>query len=180
MEVSGGELQNAKIMQHYELCFIVSIKFLEDELQKVVSAVHELMEKFGGAITSEVNLGKQRLAYPIKQTHQGTYIAIEFDMEAELMKKLDNQLKLTPEILRHLIIKKRVKTETEKAREAKIQDGLRRDKEEELAKAEKSVKEAVKKSEAAETAKEEKSAPAKASLEDLDKKLDELLKDDII
>lgn len=70
-----------KIMQHYELCFIVSIKFLENELQKVVSAVHELLKKFGANITSENNLGKQRLAFPIKQTNQGTYIAIEFDLE---------------------------------------------------------------------------------------------------
>jgi small subunit ribosomal protein S6 len=169
-----------KIMQHYELCFIVSIKFLENELQKVVSAVHELLKKFGANITSENNLGKQRLAFPIKQTNQGTYIAIEFDLEQELLKKIDNQLKLTPEILRHLIIIKRVKTEAEKMREAKIQEGLRRAKEEELAKAEKSAKEALKKSETVEEKKEEKPAPKKASIEDLDKKLDELLKDDII
>lgn len=96
------------------------------------------------------------------------------------MKKIDNQLKLTPEILRHLIIIKRVKTEAEKMREAKIQEGLRRAKEEELAKAEKSAKEALKKSETVEEKKEEKPAPKKASIEDLDKKLDELLKDDII
>ncbi|MBI5077152.1 30S ribosomal protein S6 [Candidatus Falkowbacteria bacterium] len=167
-------------MQHYELCFIAPIKFLDEALQKIVSQVHEQIKKFSGEITSEANLGKQRLAYPINQVHQGTYIALEFNMEPEQMKLLDNQLKLTPEVLRHLIIKKQVKTEAEKAREARIQEGLRREKKEELTKMEEAIKAPIKKAEEGEEKKEEKILPQKSSLEDLDKKLDELLKDDII
>lgn len=167
-------------MQHYELTFIVPIKFLEEALQKIVSQVNALIKKFNAEITGETNLGKQRLAYPINQVHQGTYFAIEFNMEPEAMKQLDNQLKLTPEILRHLIIKKQVKTEAEKAREARIQEGLRQEKKEELTKMEESIKSPAKKAEMIEEKKEEKAPPQKASLEDLDKKLDELLKNDII
>lgn len=173
------------MLQHYELLYIVPIKYLDDELQKISQMINGLIVKFNGKVTSEKNLGKQRLAYPIKQIHQGTYIAVECDMETGDAKSFDAQLKLTPEVLRHLIIKKKIKTAKEIEQEERIKDGMRRAKEDELAEMEQSAKAEVKRSEVVEVVGAPKTERAKgqekkATLEELDKKLDEILTDDII
>lgn len=169
--------------QHYELCYIVPIKYLEDELQKAKEIVNGLIRKHSGIATGENDLGKQRLAYPINQVHQGTYVVVEFDMDGENRNKLDAELKNLPEVLRHLIIKKRIKSNAEKQREEKIQAGLRHVKEQELSKAEDARKTGVKKIEetaGADEAKSAKKEQKKVTLEELDKKLDELLTEEII
>jgi len=171
------------MIQHYELCYIVPIKYLEDELQKAKETINGLVRKYNGIATSENDLGKQRLAYPIKQVHQGTYVVVEFDMDGENRNKLDAELKIMPEVLRHLIVKKRIKSDAEKQREEKIQAGLRHVKEQELTKAEEARKTGVKKMEETATADEVKIAKKeqkKVTLEELDKKLDELLTDEIL
>ena len=211
--------------EHYELTYIVPIKYLEDELNKVNESVVGFVKKANGEITKEDNLGKQKLAYPIEHISQGTYMVLEFDMPQVNVKQVDTELKLMPEVLRHLIIKKRVKTEQEIKREADIQERLRKEKEDQLEAMEAEDKKEIKKTEVKaevkveepkpeekpaeesaeepveekvedptevkaeeETAeikvdepKEEKKADDdKATLEDLDKKLDEILTDDIL
>ena len=177
-------------MMHYELTYIVSIKFIDDEMNKVTEKIEKMIVELGGKVTLKENLGKQKLAYPLKGIFQGTYASIEFDLEGEKLKELDTDLKLMNEILRHLVIKKRVRTAAEVDREKQVQERLRKEKEVELNKLEKADQEKVKQPEAtvaeektveqiAEKKKEDKDAK-KVSLEDLDKKLDEILTDDII
>jgi len=172
--------------EHYELTYIVSIKHLDDELKKVTDLVAGFIKGFGGVVTSEVVLGKQRLAYPIKQTHQGTYIVNEINLDPEMVLKLDKQLTLENSILRHLIIKNKIKTEEEIKREKEIQERLIKETEQEIDKLEKSSKKFVKKEEVSEKA-ETPAAEVKktvrskdSSMEDLDKKLDEILTDDLL
>ena len=182
------KLQNEKkaMNQHYELAYIVPINYLEDELQKVNDEVSALIKQFGGEITRIEDMGKRRLAYQIEQVFQGSYYAIEFDMESENAEQFDLKLKQKKEILRHMVVKKKIKSAEEIERENKIQEGLRTSKQDELNKIEADEKAAVKKSSEEETpavvaaAASAKKEASKAKLEDLDKKLDEILKDDII
>jgi len=175
-------------MQHYELTYIVSIKYLDADLQRVSDTIEAKIKELGGEITSTSILGKLRLAYPIKATHQGTYVVVEFNLEPLNLKKLDEQFVVINEVLRHLIIVKKIKTKEEIEREAKIAARLK--KEEEAAKEEKS-EETKKELEKVEKAEEQKIKKVeevkikekednKTSLEDLDKKLDEILKEEII
>ncbi len=193
------------MQKHYELTYIVSIKYLESELQQVMDQVSGLLKEFGGVVTSEQVLGKQRLAFPIKFTHQGTYVVVEFDMEAENIKKLDDLLKLKNELLRHLLITKRVRTEEEMKREKELQEKLRQEKEDELKEMEQNNKDRVKRDGVRKTAKRTtvaksveaknetpavevdvatKEAPkkkaVKVSMEDIDKKIDEILTEEIL
>ncbi|MFH0988247.1 MAG: 30S ribosomal protein S6 [Parcubacteria group bacterium] len=175
--------------EHYELLYVVSIKYVEADLLSVIEKVAGFAKNAGGTITLSNVIGKQKLAYPIKHITQGTYVVVEFDMETEGVKKLDDdlRLKLNNEILRHIIVKKRVKTLAEIEKEKKIQERLRKEKEQELSDMEKQDKLGVKRlaqqagsSPATEIKTDAKDDKGKASLEDLDKKLDELLKEEIV
>ncbi|MBU1132151.1 30S ribosomal protein S6 [Patescibacteria group bacterium] len=175
------------MMQHYELLYIVPIKYLDDELTKVIEKISGVIKEQGGELTADQIFGRQKLAYPIKQAFQGTYVAVEFNMEGEQMKKLDSLLKLMPEIIRHLIVKKRIKTEAEIKRENKIQENLRQEKEDELKKLDEDAKPGAIKEEPETLAKapeapteKVKAEKQKLSLEDLDKKLDDILTDDML
>ena len=153
-------------MQHYELLYIISAKLTEEEIEPVNKQVTDLIEKNEGKITLKEGLGKKKLAYPINHNFHGYYELLEFDLTQEKLAEVDNKIKLTNEILRHQIIKKKVKTEEDVAREKEIMEKIEQKREE------KEKKEEVKK---------EEPAKEKLKLEDLDKKLDEILdSDDII
>lgn len=111
------------IMQHYELLYIVPVKFAGAELEKIQDKVKEIIKKADGQIDYEENLGKKKLAYVIKNNFQGFYIINEFDVETDQIKALNDKLKLTSEVLRHLIIKKKKLTEDERKKDAHKKEG---------------------------------------------------------
>lgn len=195
-------LKQANCMDnHYELLYIVSVKHTGEELQKIIDGVTKLIKDNNGTITKDDILGKLKLAYPIKKVYQGTYVVFEFDLPRQNLKEIDKQLKLMPEVLRHLIVAKKIKTKEEIEHEQQIQEKLLKRKQEELDQAqgvEKVKKQSAKvqseekkqepqeqaaltlQSEPEKVEVKEKKSPEKISLDDLDKKLDEILTDDVI
>ena len=89
----------------YELLYIVPAPLTEKNLPDVSKKVKKLIESFGGKIVKEENLGNKKLSYSIKRAYRGFYLLINFEMEAKKLKEFNQNLKLMPEILRHLIIK---------------------------------------------------------------------------
>lgn len=148
---------------HYELLYIISNKFSEDEVKPIVAKVNSLVASNQGKITLAENLGKKRLSYPIKGFRYGYYLLAEFDMAGENLINLDRALRMMNEVLRHQIITKTVKTAEQIARDKKIAEKIAA----RNVKEEKEVKEKIK-----ETDKE------KVDLKDLDEKLDKILETD--
>ena len=50
--------------------------------------------------------GKKRLAYPIQDFNDGLYVLTTFAAEPACVKELDRVMKITDEMLRHMIIRK--------------------------------------------------------------------------
>jgi len=147
-------------MKHYELLYIIPGRYTEEEMGAISVKINEVVKKYGGEITSTDDLGPKKLAFPIDKVQTGNYLVIEFNTEPEKIKELEGELKLTPEISRYEIIIKKMKTQAEIDAEK-----VRREKMVERAK----------------VAEEVKAEPApKVSLEELDKKLGEILEGDII
>ncbi|MBI4598789.1 30S ribosomal protein S6 [Candidatus Uhrbacteria bacterium] len=88
----------------YELLYIVPSRYADTEIGEIQKKIGGLIEKAGGAVTREENLGKIRLAYPISQTRYGTYVLAYFDAETSVIEALDKQLRLTDEVLRHMLL----------------------------------------------------------------------------
>lgn len=89
----------------YELLYLIPAPLTEKDLPNVSKKVKEIIEKLGGKINKEENLGNKKLAYPIKQIYRGFYLLLNFEIGPEKLKELDQKLKLISEILRHLITK---------------------------------------------------------------------------
>lgn len=170
--------------QHYEILFIISSKVDDSQLEEVIKGVNEDITKLGGQVTKSESLGKQKLSYEIQHEQFSSYVLMEFDAEADAYKKLNSSLRMKPEILRHLVVKKHIKTASEVAKEQRIQEkaAARRVAEEKEAEEKEAPVETQKPPEevpvekkVVDKAKEDK----KISLEDLDKKLDDILKEEI-
>lgn len=146
-------------MNHYELLYLVPGTYSEEELIPIKEKVKQLIEKHEGKITLEDSLGKKKLAYPIKQVRHGYYLLDELDLPGENLKKLERDLGLIPEVLRHQVIRKKLQAPSLiEITEEKIKKEKTREEKEEKKKTEKD----------------------KIKLEDLDQKLDEILEGDIM
>ncbi|MBI4779550.1 30S ribosomal protein S6 [Candidatus Falkowbacteria bacterium] len=145
---------------HYELLYIISNKFSEDEVKPIIEKVNSFILNNQGKITLAEDLGKKRLAYPIKGFRYGYYFLTEFDLTGESLINVDRALRMMNEVLRHQIITKTVKTAEQIAQDKKIAEKIAA----RNIKEEKEIKEKIK-----ETDKE------KVDLKDLDEKLDKIL-----
>lgn len=155
-------------VQRYELVYLISNKFSENELEPIKSAVLKSIKDNGGLIVQEETWGKQKLAYPIKGFFHAYYFIIEFDSPRENINKLNNYLRLNEDVLRHLITQKRIKDAEEIANEKRATQKLA----EEQAKA--AAEQTAKHKAPSETKEKE---TKKVSMEELDEKLNKILDD---
>lgn len=91
-------------MNTYELLYIVGTQFTDTEVEGVRDVVVKMIEKEGGSVSRTENLGKIKLAYPIKGMRHGTYILVHVESEPEAINKIERSLRLSDEVLRHQII----------------------------------------------------------------------------
>ncbi len=108
---------------HYEILFIIPNNYTEDEAKKIIQNTEEMIKKEGGEMTHQEYWGKKKLAYEIKNFHHGYYQLFEFDLDGEKLAALDRKLKLSSEVLRHQIVRRKKRSteeiEKEKARQEK-------------------------------------------------------------
>ncbi|MDD4996315.1 MAG: 30S ribosomal protein S6 [Patescibacteria group bacterium] len=114
----------------YELLYIVPGPLTEKDLPEISKKVKNLIEKFGGNVVKEDNLGNKKLAYPIKGIYRGFYLLVNFNLKTEFLKNLNKELKLLSEILRHLIVKIIERKEEPKKIKNKIEESPNESKEE--------------------------------------------------
>ncbi len=136
----------------YELALFLTSNLSDKEAEEKFNNLIKEIENLGGSI-KETNLPRlQPLAYEIKKENSGYFCTVSFKLDPEKIEELNKILKLDTLILRYLIVKKIEKT--------KPQPSLRHI----------PSKETFSKA-------EEKEISQEVSLEELDRKLDELLKE---
>ena len=92
-------------MRAYEVMYI--IKPVEDEvIDGVVAKFEKLLTDNGDTVEKTDRWGKKHLAYLIQDLSEGYYVLVNFKAEPAAVKELDRVMKITDEVLRHMIIKK--------------------------------------------------------------------------
>ena len=92
-------------MPSYELVFIISPEVADEDTPDVANKVSELINKSGGSVTEIKQWGRRKLAYPIKRFAEGSYVFTQLELEPASAKELEANLRLSGDILRHLLIK---------------------------------------------------------------------------
>jgi small subunit ribosomal protein S6 len=91
-------------VRDYEVVFIVK-PLEEEQTEAAIAKFENLITTNGGTVNKIDRWGKRRLAYEIKDLWEGFYCLILFSGEAALVAELDRVLKITDDILRHMIIR---------------------------------------------------------------------------
>jgi len=156
---------------HYEILFIVSNRFTEEEAKTSIERVGKLITDANGQITKNEYWGKKRLAYPIKHEAYGYYQLFEFDLERPNLAALDEKLRLDHEVVRFMVVAKPLKTEAQLQKEQKINDKISSKKNA----IEKEKVEKIKSQANQEVTKTKTPAKAKVDIDSLDEKLDDIL-----
>ena len=100
-KVSNEEEQ----LSDYELVFIISPEIAEEELSATIDRVSRFITEREGVISDVEQWGKRRLAYPVKHFEEGSYILTRFKSKPAQNKELEANLKISENVLRHLVIK---------------------------------------------------------------------------
>jgi small subunit ribosomal protein S6 len=91
-------------LRDYELLLIISPEVTDEELEGRVSRISQIITERGGQISATEPWGKRKLAYPIGHFMEGYYVLIKFSFEPALCRELEGSLRISEEILRHLLI----------------------------------------------------------------------------
>ena len=149
-------------MVTYELLYLTPLQDADANRTAVREQVTKVIQTDGGSVVAVRDVARQRLSYPIKRQQAGEYALVEFTAPGAAVAGIERELRLLPAILRLLIVVK-----SEKARVVGREiEALERMKAQE---------------DAAKAAADERAAETVASaeptkvIEDLDKKLEEIL-----
>lgn len=93
-------------MKEYELLYIVGTQFTDQEIVGIQSKIDEMLTQAGAKVLKTQNLGKIKLAYPIKKIRHGSYMLSYFDAESSVIVDLNRRLGLAEEILRHTLLER--------------------------------------------------------------------------
>lgn len=160
-------------MKHYELYVVLPGTLTEDEVTPLSSTVEATLAEQGATNVMVEDLGKNRLAYPMKQIRYGYTRVMYFDAEPSAIPVINQKLRLMPELLRamiHLCDKEGLQDAKTKVAKIKAENKDRKGKSADQKAPSKAEKSAPKK--------EAEEAPA-VSDKDIDEKLDKILDDTI-
>jgi small subunit ribosomal protein S6 len=93
-------------LREYEVLYIVRADLDDDKVQDVIKRVNTLIEKAGGAVERTNIWGKRKLAYEVKHQKEGGYVLQDFQIGPDRVPELEASLKITEEVLRHLVVRK--------------------------------------------------------------------------
>lgn len=165
----------------YEMMVIIPATLSDEEAAVAKTKIAGLLSSNSAKVTAEEDMGKRKLAYPINHIRQGFYHLYQFEAPSRSLKGLDAALWLAPEVLRHMITVRIVKTQAQIDAENMLRERImaKRAAAEERAVADRHVKAMEEK--AVQEAQAAPKTPAReVTKEEFEKKLEEILTDETL
>lgn len=85
--------------------YLLGAHVADDEVPKISGQILKFAEDFGGTEIKETQLGKKKLAYPIGKTRNGHYVVVNFTMDGKNINTFDAKIHTQDQnIVRYLIV----------------------------------------------------------------------------
>jgi len=98
-KVEESELRN------YELVLIISPELGDEAIEATLDNISKSVTESGGTVADVERWGKRKLAYPLKHFMEGNYVLTQLKMSPASGKQLEANLRISEDVLRHLLIK---------------------------------------------------------------------------
>ena len=92
-------------MNKYELMFIIDPVLDDEKKDAVVETVKGIIAASGEVAETDI-WGRKKLAYPIQKKTEGYYVVMQFTATPDLPKELDRRLRISDNVMRHIIVSK--------------------------------------------------------------------------
>lgn len=92
-------------MRTYEIMFIVTPQTTDDDLQKLVAQLENIIKEKGGTVAKVDYWGRRKLAYPIRKFDDGIYTIIYLEGSGHEIFEVERRLRVTDSVMRHLTVR---------------------------------------------------------------------------
>jgi small subunit ribosomal protein S6 len=94
------------VKRDYELGFILNPEVNEEQTSAILTRISQVVTNHDGQIVRVNQWGRRRMAYPIEHHRDGYYIFVDMILTPETVAELDRTLKVSEDVLRHLVIRR--------------------------------------------------------------------------
>ena len=93
-------------MRPYELMYLIQPTADEERLTAVSERLQQSIGSLGGKVDKVTPPIRRRLAYEIGNYRDGQYGVLEYSLPPEQAREFERTIKLTEDILRHIVIRR--------------------------------------------------------------------------
>jgi len=98
------------VRRDYEIGYILNPEVNEEQTRAILERIEQIVANYDGQVLKVNQWGRRKLAYPIEHHRDGFYVFIDTILTPETVAELDRTLKVSEEVLRHLIKRRDPKT----------------------------------------------------------------------
>ena len=93
-------------MNKYEILYIIDSSVTDEDKEKVIASVSELVKANGGNVSDPEKWGVRKFAYPINYKNEGFYVLMNFEANDKAPAAITAKLNINKDIVRHMIVAK--------------------------------------------------------------------------
>ena len=90
-------------MNKYESVIIINPAVEEDRVKELTTKFTDMINKDGKVEKAE-NLGKKKLAYPVKKNTEGYYVVFYFTANPSIIAELERNYRITDDVIKFMTI----------------------------------------------------------------------------
>jgi small subunit ribosomal protein S6 len=106
-------------MRHYETAFLITPKLDDEETEKLIQKMADVVAKKKGKMIKIDKWGKKKLAYPVEKNDEAFYVFFHYEGETDIPSELERRFRQTEQVLRYLTLRKEIRPAAKKKRRAK-------------------------------------------------------------
>jgi len=106
-------------MRIYEIMFILKPDIPEEESERIISQMENVVTSTGGTLRKTDRMGRRRLAYFVRRYREGQYVLLDAECGVATVQELERRLKVAEPVLKF----QTVRIDEELKRAAKLQAG---------------------------------------------------------
>ena len=89
----------------YECCVLYPYPLGQKEENELLKEIEGYFAEAGAKLVAKDKWGRRGLAYPIEGAMEGSFVIYYYEMEPAKLKEIDQQLRISKNVLRHMFVK---------------------------------------------------------------------------
>ena len=77
----------------------------DEDIVKLNEAIEELVVKEGGTVVKTENIGRRKMAYPIKKKTEGHYVLFEIEDSGQTIAELERRMRVNDTVIRFITVR---------------------------------------------------------------------------